>query len=100
MILSLLALDDNMSPLWSLGRGILMNMELVGAVGGWLEGLLEVAIVYDRFIHVSRILHVYDRMEHPWGPYDPTLVLMLQSIRKYIIHQASVIHSSQAQKLA
>jgi len=81
--LSLLSLDDNMIPLWSLGRG---HSNEYGACGGsWgvvrgcLEGLPEIAVIYNRIIRVSRILHVSFRMERPWGPYDPTLLKSKQS---------------------
>jgi hypothetical protein len=70
--LSLLALDDNMIPLWSLGWGHFNEYGACGGswgvVRGWLEGLPEIAVEYDYIIHVSRILHVYYRMERPWGP--------------------------------
>ena len=38
MILSLLALDDNMISLWSLGRGHSNEYGACGAVGGYLGG--------------------------------------------------------------
>ena len=79
MILSLLALDDNMIPLWSLGRGHSNEYGACGSswgvVRGWSEELPEFAVIYNCIKNVSRLFHVYYRMERPWGPYDPTLAL-------------------------
>ena len=79
IIMSLLALGDNMNSLWPLGRGHSNEYGACGGIWGvlrgWLEGLSKISVIYDQIIRVysSRILHVYYRMERPWGPYDPAL---------------------------
>jgi hypothetical protein len=70
MILSLLALGNNMISLWSLGRGHSNEHGACGGswgvVRGWLEGLPKIAVTCDRIITLS--------YGTSWGPYDPTLM--------------------------
>jgi hypothetical protein len=76
MILSLLALKDYTIPFWSLGRGHPIKYGARGGSLGVARRILEISVIHNHIICVFRMLHIYYRMERPWGQYDPTLVFL------------------------